>query len=289
MPTRPDRFRHWTVPVGLVVSCVLVVTMASAREQAGRGSILDYAAWAGQVLETPPDEIRVLDELEQRVLELAAKRREDADAGLASLEVDPALSEVARVHGIDMLQRGYTGHVGPDGRDVTDRIGILYRRFVGHVGENLAEHTGLAVDELAAQTGPLATKLVDGFMQSESHRENLLSRDYTHQGIAATAMGERLLVVQVFGLRRAMLEQPLPLTVSAGEELSLTFADGAGLRTPRQFGFARPDQPADEIVTLELSSNAVSVDPGNYRLKFFLPTGETGLFDVADGPLLVVE
>jgi hypothetical protein len=41
-------------------------------------------------------------------------------------------------------------------------------------------------------------------------------------------------------------------------------------------------------VTLEVSSSAVAVDPGEYRLEFFFPSERDGYFEIVDGPLLLV-
>jgi len=204
------------------------------------------------------------------------------------LQADPGLARVARAHALDMLERGYIGHVGPDGRDVGERVGILYRRFIGGAGENLAEQEGIDVARLADQTGPLAAKLMDGWMSSPGHRRNILEPDYTHMGLAAAGRGDRLLVVQVFGRRAALLAKPIPLEVEKGARLPLEVEPGSTAQAPQKFAFAPPGTATDELVTLDLSSNEVVVEPGQYRLEFFLPTGREGYFSVADGPLLVV-
>ena len=187
-----------------------------------------------------------------------------------------------------MLERGYMDHVAPDGRDVADRVAILHRRFIGGTGENLAEHEGLAVGQLAEQAGPLAVKIVDGWMASPGHRQNLLEPEYSHHGLAAAGQGDRVVIVHVFGRRRALLEQPLPLEVERGARLPLEVEASGAAPAPQKFAFAPPGKAADELVTLDLSSNEVVVEPGEYRLKFFIPAEREGYFEIADGPLLVV-
>jgi uncharacterized protein YkwD len=278
--------------IGPLVTCWLVLGVALSgvpgrAEAADRSTPVGYGEWAEAAVASPLPGTRFLGELEQQLIELVDRRR--AETGKArGLEADPGLELAARAHALDMLERGYMDHVGPDGRDVAGRVAILHRRFIGGAGENLAEHKGLAVERLAEQTAPLAVKIVDGWMASPGHRQNLLEPEYTHQGLAAAGQGDRVVIVQVFGRRQALLEQPLPLEVERGAGLALEVEASGGAPAPQKFAFAPPGKAADELVTLDLSSNEVVVESGEYRLRFFTPTERAGYFEIADGPLLVV-
>jgi uncharacterized protein YkwD len=250
------------------------------------GTPVGYAQWAEAALADPPPGTRFLAPLEERLVELTNQRR--ADAGVARLEADPGLERAARAHALDMLARDYMDHVGPDGRDVGDRVAILHRRFIGGTGENLAEHRGIAVAQLAEQAGPLAVKIVGGWMDSPGHRKNILEPAYTHLGLAAAGEGDRLVIVQVFGRRSALLAEPLPLEVEQGAALPLATKTSGDAPAPQKFAFAPTGPATEELVTLELSANEVVVEPGRYRLKFMIPSEREGYFGVADGPLIVV-
>ena len=282
------RARHARAGCPLVLTLALLGALGPPGAAAGGlDTPAGYAAWAQAALASPPQGTRFLDELERQLIELTNQRR--AETGeIAPLEPDPGLDRVARAHALDMLERGYMEHVGPDGRDVGERVAILHRRFIGGAGENLAEQDGIDVARLADQTGPLAAKLMDGWMSSPGHRQNILEPDYTHLGLAAAGSSERLVVVQVFGRRSALLAEPIPLEVEQGIELPLEIEPGGAARAPQKFAFAPPGTATNELVTLDLASNEVVVGPGRYRLKFFLPTEREGYFSVADGPLLVV-
>jgi uncharacterized protein YkwD len=146
-----------------------------AAEEADRSALEDYAIWANRSLKSLPEGVQLLEPLARRLVELTSvRRREDAD--LEPLETDPELLPTARAHALDMLERGYFDHVTPGGLDPSDRVALLHRRLVGGVGENLAEHRGLSVEQLEAQVGPLAVKIMDGLIQSPAHRENILTR-----------------------------------------------------------------------------------------------------------------
>lgn len=95
--------------------------------------------------------------------------------GLAQLQFDEETARVGRAHAKDMLERGYFSHYTPEGLSPFDRLeeaGILYQ----FAGENLA----LAPDAQIA---------MDGLMQSQGHRENILSPNFRKVGIGVIDAG----------------------------------------------------------------------------------------------------
>jgi uncharacterized protein YkwD len=270
--------------LGLALGLVLLA--ASGAAAADRSSIAGYAEAVKAALAQPPGGVRFLHDLEERLIELVAERRQAA--GAPPLQPDYGLRTAARAHALDMLERGYFDHLGPDGRDVADRVAILDRRFIGTTGENLAQEKGIPVDDLGEQVGPLALRIVDGWMQSPEHRKNLLDRRYTDFGLAAAGQGQRLVIVHDFGRRDARLAEPLPLEVKQETELPLKIESSIG-PPPEKFALAPPGRAIENLVPLPLSASQVGVGPGDYRLKFYIPTEREGHFDVVDGPALVVE
>lgn len=111
--------------------------------------------------------------------------RERTDRGLQVLALDTELSDVARDYGMDMWQRRYFSHYSPEGESVGDRLtraGISY--FVA--GENLA-------------LAPTEEMAMNGLMNSEGHKENILSEDYHKVGIGVVDNGKYgKIFVQVF-------------------------------------------------------------------------------------------
>jgi uncharacterized protein YkwD len=278
---------------GLLIAALVIsgagpaASQSTARDDAARRSVLEYARWAEQVLASPPAGVQFLPLLEDRLAERVGRARDEH--ALGALRRDAGLRRAARAHAVDMLERDYTGHVDADGRSAPERVGILDRRFIGLVGENLAEQVGVPADAVVEQVGPMASKLVSGFFGSPEHRKNLLDPDYTHQGIGAAAAGDRLIIVHVFGARRAVLKQELPLQVRQGAELPLAFEQGEGLSTRAKYAFAKPGQPAGDVVPLDLALSEVTVEPGTYQLEFFFSTSQANRFAVVPGPILIVE
>ncbi len=116
-------------------------------------------------------------------------------AGRQPLTVDSRLDAAAQRHADDMLGRSYFAHRDPDGRTIRERA-----REAGFdwsaIGENIAE-------------GQQSVKeVVESWMRSAGHRENILDRRYTRTGVGL-ALGRdpktgeyRILWVQTFGLQR---------------------------------------------------------------------------------------
>jgi uncharacterized protein YkwD len=116
-------------------------------------------------------------------------------AGRQPLTVDSRLEAAAQRHADDMLARSYFAHRDPDGKTVRERA-----REAGFdwsaIGENIAE-------------GQQSVKeVVESWMRSAGHRENILDRRYTRTGVGL-ALGRdpktgeyRILWVQTFGLQR---------------------------------------------------------------------------------------
>lgn len=125
----------------------------------------------------------VADQYAREVLELVNKER--TKAGLAELKMSSALNDVAAVRAKELTEE--FSHTRPNGRDcftaLTD-AGIQY----SSVGENIA----------AGQATP--QKVVTSWMNSEGHRANILSEDYTHMGIGYyhTSKGYQYYWAQIF-------------------------------------------------------------------------------------------
>jgi hypothetical protein len=149
-----------------------------------------------------------------KLFELTNKER--ATHSLGSLTYNPLLEAAAREKAADMFAKNYWSHFGPDGTSPWNFIlksGYQYE----FAGENLAKNF------LYSQG------VVDAWMASPTHRENVLNGNYTEVGYAivnGTLNGEETtLVVQMFGkpLHTAVASAPPPETapqeVSAPETL----------------------------------------------------------------------
>ena len=122
-----------------------------------------------EVEEKPSNnEANDLHEFEQRVYELTNEEREKH--GLAPLEIDIKLSKVSRDKSQDMLDNQYFSHDSPtygSPFDMMKAYGIEYQA----AGENIAK----------GQNTP--EEVVNAWMNSQGHRENILNSSFTHIGV----------------------------------------------------------------------------------------------------------
>ncbi len=124
----------------------------------------------------------------ERIIELTNAER--GKLGLGSLKENKLLSEAARQKAADMFVFNYWSHVSPSGRTpwafFTD-VGYKYQ----YAGENLAR------DFRDPQS------VIQAWMNSPSHKENIANAKYQEIGVAVvdgTLQGvETTLVVQLFG------------------------------------------------------------------------------------------
>jgi len=111
---------------------------------------------------------------EQQVVNLTNQER--AKHGLAPLQVDLALSKVAREKSLDMARNNYFSHNSPtygSPFDMMKAFGIQYRT----AGENIAK----------GQRTP--EEVVNAWMNSEGHRANILNPNFTHIGVGFSENG----------------------------------------------------------------------------------------------------
>nr|WP_303647559.1 CAP domain-containing protein [Haloarchaeobius amylolyticus] len=111
-----------------------------------------------------------------------------AERGLRPLVFDSSLAEVSRYHSGDMAENDYVGHVSPAGESVLDRY-LEFRydcriradgESVVYGGENVfyVSFTGVNYSD-----EDIATRAVEGWMNSTGHRENLLSDYWYREGV----------------------------------------------------------------------------------------------------------
>ena len=95
---------------------------------------------------------------------------ERKSAGLAELTLDEELSNAALVRAGEIISDGNFAHVRPDGSGCFTVIRTAYT----HAGENLAKGE------------PDGRKIVEAWMNSEAHRKNVLTPEFTRIGLAYT-------------------------------------------------------------------------------------------------------
>ncbi|MGQ9687764.1 MAG: CAP domain-containing protein [Desulfobaccales bacterium] len=140
--------------------------------------------------------ISYLPELERSVYHLTntVRRRHR----LAPLAWEGSLGAVARSHSADMLHRNFFSHQTPDGGSPHDRIRTRYPFALAMSGENIWSGSGYN----PADTTALARIMVENWLSSPGHRQNLLNPDFTDIGVGVAVRGRDIRATQVFAGRR---------------------------------------------------------------------------------------
>jgi uncharacterized protein YkwD len=104
--------------------------------------------------------------------------RRRRDHGLSELAYTHHLGAIALQHSRDMAQREYFSHESPDGESPSDR----YRRF-GHSTRQSGENLAKEYAHLTQSATHVARNVVEGWMNSPPHRENILRGAFDAEGI----------------------------------------------------------------------------------------------------------
>jgi uncharacterized protein YkwD len=141
-------------------------------------------------IDTPSD---VVTQIEMRIHEEVNEYREANSLDL--LTFDDELAAVARDHSQDMNDRDYFSHFSPEGDGPGDRLdeaGIDCDSWA----ENIAFEYDPSFSEEDADS--VAESIVDGWISSPGHRENLLG-DYDDQGIGVDIRDDgQVMATQIF-------------------------------------------------------------------------------------------
>ena len=127
-----------------------------------------------------------VDEAETERLIHEAINDERTAEGVDPLERDDELRRVAREHSADMIDQGYVGHESPGGVTPADRLADA---GCSAGGENVAQSWfGQPVDVdgerfVADDEQELADHLVERWMDSPGHRENVLRESFAESGV----------------------------------------------------------------------------------------------------------
>jgi uncharacterized YkwD family protein len=120
---------------------------------------------------TPPSNAATTDQAKfaEQVVKLVNQER--AKQGLSALAVDTQLANMAMDKAVDMYKNNYFSHQSPtygSPFDMMNQYNIKY----GYAGENIAK----------GQQSP--AQVMQDWMNSQGHRENIMNAHYTHIGVA---------------------------------------------------------------------------------------------------------
>ncbi len=115
---------------------------------------------------------------EKQMLDLHNQAR--ANNGLPPLCVHPDLTEAARSHSQEMLDKDYFSHDSRNGESVKARLERFGYTFAGHPSWKYGENVSWGSGDLGA-----ADNRFDEWMDSTEHRANILDKNFRQVGIGA--------------------------------------------------------------------------------------------------------
>ncbi|MCA9813435.1 MAG: CAP domain-containing protein [Nitrosarchaeum sp.] len=159
---------------------------------------------SGDIVTSIKDNIETLNkpEFDEQVIEMfiyELTNEQRRNHGVKELVLDPALSLISKHHSEDMVKRSYYSHYSPEGYEPSDRARQSNYECVKDYGSYYTEgiSENIASGWLYSSYSPnilitkyvwlnneeIASELVDGWMNSKDHRENILSVNYDSIGI----------------------------------------------------------------------------------------------------------
>lgn len=221
--------------VGLAFSVSSAAAYAcEIREDQSRSVIVDYVSDGLRCLDAPPHGYRFDEAVEIAFVQKINAER--TDRGLSALSIRRALQPAARYQSLDMAMNNFFDHQSPDGRRAAQRIAAFDRTLLAQsTGENLAvfgparcydmddnevtcfELPGFELPTAAFVAEDLHQKLMD----SEGHRANILSEDFTHLAIGVARTDTGFYVTQLFANRVGSLTEPLATEFEVNAPLAL--------------------------------------------------------------------
>jgi uncharacterized protein YkwD len=234
--------------------------------------------FAPQSARPPAGAISYLDSVETRILELVNEERRKQR--LSSLQLDETLRAIARNHDDDMLARNFFGHVNPSGEGPSDRIARQHRRLIGMTGENIWESSG----DYPSRHPDLAAEIMQAWMKSPGHRENILRKEFTHLGVGVCAAGREIRATQEFAGIRALLTHPLPAAVKYGTAVDLSTS---GSRSADMFDIWSKQTGRALTRAERIPGARLEAPPGVYVLRFYFVRA-AGSFVIYEGPSIEI-
>lgn len=163
---------------------------------AGMGAMFVYTEYVDT-----PDEPLDEETVEAKIVEAVNQAR--LEANVTELHGSGNLTAVARAHSEDMSEREFVGHENPDGDGPFERVARSDANCTS-VGENVAQtwwDEPIESDdggERLQSNEEVAEWLVEQWLNSPGHRENMLDARWTKTGVGIAEDGGQVFATQKF-------------------------------------------------------------------------------------------
>jgi len=179
------------------------VTLITETVEKGTFSLIPITNNPTKLLSVTTDNMTKEKQAEMEIHRLINLEREKH--GLKILGYDEELASVAKSHSIDMANDEYFSHETPEGLNPTDRaskVDYVCRYQIGNliysgIGENLHMVQGSTVSFLSTPSS-IAELAVSGWMDSPGHKKNILTSNFSNEGIGVLISTFSIHVTQNF-------------------------------------------------------------------------------------------
>lgn len=188
---------------------------------------------------------------QQELIKLTNVKRQAL--GLAPVTEDPRLDAAALAKAENMFAENYWAHYSPSGKDPWGFIQKAGYQFT-NAGENLARNFYSS------------TEVVDAWMASSTHRDNIVNPKYKNIGIAVMEgmlNGQpTLLVVQEFGTPVEEIAQIPKIPQKTPESIAeVPSGNQAATRPESNRAGVQKETPSNPLATNQKLSNSILLDP----------------------------
>jgi uncharacterized protein YkwD len=242
------------------------------EEQAGGASTFAAPPVSGP----PPVAGAPLEPIEKQIVELTNEARRQA--GLAPLTLDEPLRRAARNHARDMIVRGFTDSLNPDGLSADDRASHENRRAVAVVAENLGGGS--------PKDSALVRRVVADWLANPDDRNKILRPEYTHIGVGVMNSTRDVRAVQMLARTIAVAAEPIPEKIAAGATMRVALASSDPAVTCNAADLFAPETGLVALGPMPFGNVTMKVTPGIYKLRVRC-SGKSGA-QVFPGPRIEV-
>jgi uncharacterized protein YkwD len=165
--------------VFLAAMLVIIVAVGGSASAQNAGDVVNVQKLgANATVQTCDDKTIELNRDEKQMLDLHKQTR--TDKGLPPLCMNTTLTEAARVHSQEMLNKSYLSHDSFNGQNLETRLAHFGYTFSGYSSWKYGENISWGPSYMGEPENRF-----DTWMNSDDHKGNILNKDYREIGIGS--------------------------------------------------------------------------------------------------------
>jgi len=204
-----------------------------------------------------------LEAVEQQIVTLTNDARQKA--GMRAVSLDESLRRAARDHARDMIERGFTDSINPDGLTADDRVSAQNRNAFLVVTENIGGGS--------TKDAGLTRRLTADWLSNPGDREKLLRAGATHVGVGVRNSVYEVRAVEILAQTVAVLDAPVPEKIATGGSFRAALAPESPATSCNALDVFAPETGLVVLGPVPLGNVVMSVPPGIYKVRIHCADG----------------